>query len=207
MTARFNVIKDGILRAIDIILGKIVTGDDIVMSGNGKSLTLPGMSTGNRPVSPVDGMEIYNTTLNRVERYEEGHWVSSTNYLQAGPTTDETTNSGVFVLVPGLQLTFPSNGRPALLLAVITLHHNVGAQEGSFAIYVDGVQAVADHTDFHFASEDSVVNLSHVAVLAAGNRTIECRWRVSGGVLSNLPTTESSYYRSCSRRIEKAYNY
>lgn len=97
------------------------------MSCDSNFLALPSIPTTNRPIAPVNGMIEYNSTLGKIEAYQNGAWTqfidSSTNQSIAGTktftgkiigntdiqqvysSTSVTTVSNVFATITGMTVT------------------------------------------------------------------------------------------------------
>ena len=70
----------------------IDTTDSIVM-GTSNNLMLPSGTTAERPVTPVNGMIRYNTTLNEVEMYQSSKW-RSLKFKEASPIIQQNLGAG-----------------------------------------------------------------------------------------------------------------
>ncbi len=68
------------------------TTDSIVM-GTSNNLMMPSGTTAERPVTPVNGMIRYNTTLNEVEMYQSSKW-RSFKFKEASPIVQQNLGAG-----------------------------------------------------------------------------------------------------------------
>ena len=68
MTSTFNVIQNAVPFALQ-------TTDNILMSGNGRYIRVPQMTTANLPPAPAAGMVVFNTTNTELEVYTGSAWV------------------------------------------------------------------------------------------------------------------------------------
>ncbi len=106
-----------------------VSGNAITefMSCDSNFLALPNTTTANRPATPSNGMIEYNSTLGRIEAYENGAWtqhvdtttaqsiagnktftgkvVGNTDIQQVYSSTSVTTVSNVFATITGMTVT------------------------------------------------------------------------------------------------------
>jgi hypothetical protein len=111
------------------LTNKGVSGNAITefMSCDSNFLALPSIPTTDRPITPSSGMIEYNSTLGKIEAYENGAWtqyvdttttqsiagnkiftgkvVGNTNVQQLADSTLVTTVSNVFATITGMSLT------------------------------------------------------------------------------------------------------
>jgi hypothetical protein len=92
-----NVIIEG-LKVQDNTIQSIATDTNITLTTQGtggvvinstRSITIPVGTTAQRPLTPVNGMIRYNTTMSRYEGYNNGYW------LQLSGVTDNSGNTRI----------------------------------------------------------------------------------------------------------------
>jgi hypothetical protein len=188
-----------------------------IMSCDSNFLSLPTRTTANRPLTPVNNMLAYNSTLNKVEAYENGIWTQyvdvNTNQTIAGNKiftgrvqstidvqqyfniTSVTTTLNTFSVVTGMSITIAS---PIIstynLYASLNIRHSTNtATVVEVQVFVNGV---ADpDTLINYSMSTNVVPvlipIKKIYVNAAVGTVYDIRWRRVSGTATPSVTTKS----------------
>lgn len=187
-----------------------------IMAVDSNFLSIPSRTTANRP-TPVNGMIGYNTTLNKIEAYENGVWTqyidTTSNQTIAGnkiftgkvqanndvqqifDATSVTTSSSAFGIITGLTLTTTSS-----IISTYRLTANLNIRNTTNAATVVEIQVFVNGV----ADPDTLINYSmntnatrvfvpieKIYVNAAVGTTFDIRWRRVSGTATPTITTKS----------------
>lgn len=188
-----------------------------IMSCDYNFLSLPTTTTVNRPITPVNNMVLYNSTLNKIDAYEGGAWtqfVDTTtdqtiqgnkifsNKVQANTNIQQYFNSGsvsttvvTFAAITGMSLTTSNTivSKYKVSLMLNLRHSTTNATIVQIQIFVNGV---ADpDTLFEYQSQISTIaipmSLEKIYTSVTSPTTFEVRWRRVSGTATVSVTNKS----------------
>lgn len=188
-----------------------------IMSCDSNFLSLPTRTTAERPSVPVNNMLAYNSTLNKVEAYENGAWTqyvntttnqtidgnkiftgkiqSNIDVQQIFDATSVTTTVTTFAVITGLTLTTAST-----IVSTYRLNAKLNIRNSTTAVTVVEVQVfvngVADpQTLVNYSMNTNVtpvfIPIEKVYVNTAVGTVYDIRWRRVSGTAVPTVTTKS----------------
>lgn len=195
-----------------------------IMSLDSNFLCLPNNTTALRSAVPINGMISYNSTLNRIDAYQNGGWTqyidtttaqsgitgdkiftnkvkANTNIVQYFNATSVTTTITTFATITGMSLTTTT-----AINSTYNLEFQLNVRMSTTAVTVIEVQVFVNGV----ADADSLISVSQRTNVTpvfipfkklytniSSNTTFDVRWRRVSGIATPTVTNKSLIIQEC----------
>lgn len=188
-----------------------------IMSCDNNFLAIPSTTTALRSTSPTNGMIAYNSTLGRVDAYQNGAWTqyidtttnqtiagnkiftgkvqANTEILQYFNSGSVTTTSATFAVITGMTLTTTNTITTTYsVIANLNIRNSTtNATVIEVQIFVNGVadpNTIVNYSS-NISSAPTIVPLNKIYIDAAASTVFDVRWRRVSGTATPTVTNKS----------------